>query len=171
MSGRNDLLTYRTYRGDLLANPEATFDRVNQLLSGTNLAVTGGLHDNTQRIDNSFRDITEDTAALYVSANIDFDELTGIIGARYVTTDLTSGYISDGEFTADENDYSDFLPSINLNYSLNDDTQIRFAAAMPGEMPATSDAPHIGRVSRPGEPPAPLYPKSGRRSQSARTSP
>jgi len=129
LSGRNDLLTYRTYRGDLLANPEATFDRVNQLLSGTNLAVTGGLHDNTQRIDNSFRDITEDTAALYVSANIDFDELTGIIGARYVTTDLTSGYISDGEFTADENDYSDFLPSINLNYSLNDDTQIRFAAA------------------------------------------
>ncbi len=129
LHGQNDLLTYRTYRGDLLANPEATFDRVNQLLAGTNLAVSGGLHDNTQRIDNSFRDITEDTAALYVSANIDFDELTGIIGARYVTTDLSSGYISDGAFVADKNDYSDLLPSINLNYSFSDETQVRFAAA------------------------------------------
>lgn len=129
LSGRNDLLTYRTYRGDLLANPEATFDRVNQLLAGTNLAVSGGLHDNTQRIDNSFRDITEDTAALYVSANIDFEELTGIVGVRYVKTDLESGYISSGEFTSDENNYSDVLPSINLNYALSDETQVRFAAA------------------------------------------
>ena len=129
LSGRNDLLTYRTYRGALLANPEATFDRVNQLLAGTNLEVEGGLHDNTTRVDNAFRDITEDTAALYVSANIDFDDLTGIIGVRYVKTDLSSGYIADGEFTTDENDYSDFLPSINLNYALSEETQLRFAAA------------------------------------------
>lgn len=129
LSGQQDLLTYYTYRGDLLANPEATFDRVNQLLAGTNLAVTGGLHDNTSRVDNSFRDITEDTAAFYISANIEFDNLTGIIGGRYVTTDLSSGYIEDGKTTADTNDYSDFLPSVNLNYSLSDETQLRFAAA------------------------------------------
>jgi len=129
LSGQNDLLTYLTYRGDLLANPEATFDKVNQLLAGTNLAATGGLHDNTSRIDNSYSDITEDTSAIYLSANLDFDELTGIIGARYVTTDIDSGYIADGNYTVDSNDYSDFLPSINLNYSLTDDTQLRFAAA------------------------------------------
>lgn len=129
LSGQNDLLAYNTYRGDLLANPEATFDRVNQLLAGTNLAVTGGLHDNTQRIDESYRDITEDTAAIYLSANIDFDELTGIIGARYVTTDLDSGYLDNGQFVSDKNKYNDLLPSINLNYSLSDDTQLRFAAA------------------------------------------
>jgi len=129
LSGQNDLLTYLTYRGNLLANPEATFDKVNQLLAGTNLAVEGGLHDNTQRIDNSFSDIEEETAAIYISSHLDFDELTGIIGARYVTTDIDSGYIADGEFAVDSNDYSDFLPSINLNYSLNDNTQIRFAAA------------------------------------------
>ena len=129
LSGQNDLLTYRTYRGDLLSNPEATFDRVNQILAGTNLERSGGLHDNTTLIENSFRDITEDTEAIYVSANIEFDNLTGIIGARYVTTDLRSGFIEDGQFAADTNDYSDFLPSINLNYSWSDDTQIRFAAA------------------------------------------
>ena len=129
LSGQNDLLTHYTYRGDLLANPEATFNRVNQLLAGTNLAVEGGLHDNTELVENSYSNIEEDTAAVYVSANIDFDELTGIIGARYVTTDIDSGYIRDGEFAVDTNDYSDFLPSINLNYSLNDSTQLRFAAA------------------------------------------
>ncbi|WP_426358906.1 TonB-dependent receptor [Pseudocolwellia sp. HL-MZ19] len=129
LSGQNDLLTYLTYRGNLLANPEATFDKVNQLLAGTNLALTGGLHDNTQRIDNSFSDIEEETAAIYVSSHLDFDELTGIIGARYVTTDIDSGYIADGKFAVDSNDYSDFLPSINLNYSLDDNTQLRFAAA------------------------------------------
>ncbi len=129
LSGQNDLLAYNTYRGDLLANPEATFDRVNQLLAGTNLAVAGGLHDNTQRIDESYRDITEDTAAIYVSANIDFDDLTGIIGARYVTTDLDSGYLDNGQFVSNKNDYSDLLPSVNLTYSISDETQLRFAAA------------------------------------------
>ena len=61
--------------------------------------------------------------------NIDFDELTGIIGARYVTTNLDSGYLENGLFVSDTNDYGDFLPSVNLNYSLTNDTQLRFAAA------------------------------------------
>ena len=129
LTGQQDLLTYRTYRGDLLADAEGTFDKVNQMLAGTNLAVNGGLHDNARQVENAYRDITEETTALYISANIDFDELTGIVGGRYVQTDLTSGYFDNGVLTDAKNDYNDFLPSINLSYALSDETQIRFAAA------------------------------------------
>ncbi len=129
LTGEQDLLTHYTYRGDLLANPEATFERVNQLLAGTNLEVNGGLHDNTQSDLNSFRDIAEETSAVYVSADINVGKLTGIVGARYVQTEIDSGYFQDGELRVDSHDYSDFLPSINLNYSLADDTYLRFAAA------------------------------------------
>ena len=67
LSGQNDLLTHFTYRGDLLVDAEATFDRVNQLLAGTNQEREGGLRDNLVRADNSFREIEEETSALYLS--------------------------------------------------------------------------------------------------------
>jgi len=129
LSGQNDLLTYRTYRGDLLADAEGTFARIQQMLAGTNLATTGSLADNLTLNEDAFRDITEDTAALYLQAHLDFDKVTAVIGGRYVTTDIESTIFQDGELVTGEHDYSDFLPSLNVTYHWRDDTLIRFAAA------------------------------------------
>ena len=127
LSGQNDLLAFADYNG--LSNPSNTFSQLQQLLAGTNYATTGSLADNLKASDSAFRDITEDTAAIYVSAYLDFDDITAIVGGRYITTDLESAVIRDGSKVVGTNDYSDFLPSLNVTYSYSDDTVVRFAAA------------------------------------------
>jgi len=128
-SGQYDLSTYRAYRGDLLADAQGSFERIQQMLAGTNFATTGTLADNQVLQEGSYNDINEKTTALYVSAHLDFEDLTGIIGGRYVSTDLTAKYYENGQIVADEVDYSDFLPSLNVSYRISDETQLRFAAA------------------------------------------
>jgi TonB-dependent receptor len=128
-SGQYDLDTYRTYRGDLLSDAQSSFARIQQMLEGTNFATTGSLADNQVLEEGAYNDINEETAALYISANLDFDELTAIVGGRYITTDLTAKYYENGDIVSDEVDYSDFLPSINISYQLSDETQLRFAGA------------------------------------------
>lgn len=127
LSGQNDLLTSVVYNG--LSNAENVYSQLQSLLAGTSLATTGSLRDNQDFQDGAFREITEDTAALYVSAYLDFDDITAIVGGRYITTDLQSAVIRDGSKVVGENDYSDFLPSLNVTYNVNDDTLVRFAAA------------------------------------------
>lgn len=127
LSGQNDLLTSAIYNG--LSDPANTYNQVQQLLAGTNMASTGSLADNLAFQNGAFREITEDTAAIYLSAYLDFDDLTAIVGGRYITTDLESSvYLNDSKVSG-KNDYSDFLPSLNVSYTLNDDTLVRFAAA------------------------------------------
>jgi TonB-dependent receptor len=127
LSGQNDLLTSVIYNG--LSNPANTYSQLQQLLAGTSLASTGTLADNYEFQNGAFREITEDTAAIYLSAYLDFDDITAIVGGRYVTTDLESAvYLNDAKVTG-KNDYSDFLPSVNVTYTLNDETLVRFAAA------------------------------------------
>ena len=126
-SGQNDLLSFATYNG--LQNPAAAYSQLQQLLAGTNLATTGSLRDNQDHNDGAYRDITEDTTAIYLSAYLDFDDITAIIGGRYIKTDLESSVIRDGEKVKGTNDYNDFLPSLNVTYTLNDETLVRFAAA------------------------------------------
>jgi TonB-dependent receptor len=130
ISGQYDLGTYRTYRGDLLADADGTFKRIQELFAGTNFATTGSLDDNTVENENAYRDITEDTTAVYLSAYLDFDEVTAIVGGRYVQTDITSGFYDPLEgLIEDKSDYDDFLPSLNVTYTYSEETQIRFAAA------------------------------------------
>ncbi|MBE8718469.1 TonB-dependent receptor [Cellvibrio polysaccharolyticus] len=100
-------------------------------------------------------DVYEDVLAAYVQANLEtslFDRpLTGNLGVRMVETDQSSnGYLElqgaergNGPGIADDNglvsyDYqpveagkkfTDWLPSLNLNYHLTDNDQLRFAAA------------------------------------------
>lgn len=126
-SGQNDLLTFLTYNG--LSNPANTYAQLQQLLSGTNLATTGSFADNQEFQESAYRNVAEDTAAIYLSAHLDFDYITAIVGGRYVTTDLESSVYRDGEKITGENDYSDFLPSLNVTYNYSDDTLFRFAAA------------------------------------------
>ncbi len=129
LSGRMDLLTYRIYRGDLLTDLEGTFRRVQRMLEGTNYATTGSLDDNLALQEGAYRDITEETGALYVSAELDFDALHAVVGGRYVETDIESTVIVDGAYVTGTHDYSDFMPSLNVSYDVAEDTVLRFAAA------------------------------------------
>ncbi|CAM2817014.1 TonB-dependent receptor [Pseudoalteromonas distincta] len=126
-SGQNDLLTFLSYNG--LSNPANTYAQLQQLLAGTNLASTGSLSDNQEFQESAYRNVVEDTAAVYVSAYLDFDNITAIVGGRYVTTDLESSVFLNGEKVTGDNDYSDFLPSLNVTYNYSDETLFRFAAA------------------------------------------
>ena len=97
-------------------------------------------------------DIQEDTEAVYLMANFDFDwgnvPVSGNVGVRYVETDVkTIGLqnvgagngtpITDGVGVTQDNldyvsygpEYSDTLPSINLNFELSENDVLRFAAA------------------------------------------
>lgn len=126
-TGQNDLLAFANYNG--LSNPSNTWNQLQQILAGTSLATTGSLADNLVESEGSFREITEDTAAMYLSAHLDFDEITAIVGGRYITTDLESSVKRDGALETGTNDYNDFLPSLNVTYNFSDDTIVRFAAA------------------------------------------
>ncbi len=128
-SGQMDLLKYRIYKGSKLTDPGATFKRIQQMLEGTNLATTGSLRDNLEVQEGAYRDITEETAAFYVSAEMEWDRLRATIGGRYVETDVESTVFVDGQKVTGKHDYDDFLPSLNVSYDLREDTVIRFAAA------------------------------------------
>jgi phosphoribosylformimino-5-aminoimidazole carboxamide ribotide isomerase len=95
--------------------------------------------------------VEEDVLAAYLQVNIDtqlFDiPLTGNFGVRYVNTEQSStGLVSagaNGDPIADDlgvintnytlrtvgDSYDDFLPSLNLNFQVTDNDQIRFAYA------------------------------------------
>ena len=97
-------------------------------------------------------DIDEETDAYYLMANLDFEwgnvPVSGNVGIRYIKTDVkTKGLqnvgagngtpITDGvgvtqdnlDFVAYGPDYSDTLPSLNLNFELTDNDILRIAAA------------------------------------------
>ena len=128
-TGQFDNEAFLVFLGTQLADQEATFDVVQALLAGTNLELTGELDDNRFLDQNSFRDITEDTDAIYLTADLDYGRFRANIGARYIETDLTSTSFENGQLVTDTNSYDDFLPSININYEINDRTQLRFAYA------------------------------------------
>jgi len=83
----------------------------------------------------------EETASAYFQANLNMmdGQLTGNVGLRYVNTELTSSALVGGAYEATHggelslislsHDYSNVLPSINLNYRINDEMVFRFAAA------------------------------------------
>ena len=129
LSGQNDLLQYTILDPDLLNQPERVFDMLQQVLAGTNFERSGSFQDNLELQEGVFRDITEETAAFYVSADLDFERLRATVGARYVQTDVESTVFVDGSPVTGTHDYDDILPSLNVSYDLTEDTLIRFAAA------------------------------------------
>ncbi|MDO6508651.1 TonB-dependent receptor [Colwellia sp. 4_MG-2023] len=126
ISGNNALTDYYVYDGALLAyDIDGTYNKVQQMLAGSSHELTGTLDDNMVRNTGSYAKIEEETKALYTQVSLDFGDLSAIIGARYVTTDLTSNTYDQSA----NHDYSDFLPSINATYNLSDESLVRFAAA------------------------------------------
>ncbi|WP_416351137.1 TonB-dependent receptor [Alteromonas sp. 14N.309.X.WAT.G.H12] len=136
ISGSNALTHYYVYDGAELAyNINGTFDRVKQMLEGSNYEISGTLNDNMVRNTGAYAQISEETRAIYTQFHLDFDRISAVVGARYVQTDLTSNtYDQSGT-----NEYSDLLPSINATYTLTDDTLLRFAAAKVMRRPEFSE--------------------------------
>ena len=128
-SGQFDNEAFLVFLGSQLSDIEGTFEVVQGLLAGTNLELTGSLDDNRFLDETSFRDITEDTNAFYVTADLEYGRFSANIGARYVETDVESTFFSAGQLVTDTNSYDDVLPSININYRINDNTLLRFAFA------------------------------------------
>ncbi|MDB2385797.1 TonB-dependent receptor [Shewanella sp.] len=135
LAGLNDMLTYNVYDSDLLQNTEATYALVQQILQDTSYAMTGSLADNIVEDNGAYKEINEKTGAIYAQLHLEFDELTAVFGGRYIQTELESSVVASVDANGNrmletgKNDYSDFLPSLNVTYTLTDETLIRFAAA------------------------------------------
>lgn len=135
LSGQTDLLPYRILSGDVLSNPNSAF-AILQALYGDALDENGDplldgstLQANLIQQEGAYRNITEETSAAYISADLDFDRLRAVVGGRFVQTDLSSTILSGGAQVSGGNKYDDFLPSLNVSYDLTDETKLRFAAA------------------------------------------
>ncbi|TMO57074.1 TonB-dependent receptor [Pseudoalteromonas phenolica] len=93
-----------------------------------------------------FSTVDEENLALYVMANYSGENYRGNFGVRYISTDASSSYyMPDPEFVdpngiaqnnglssnivKDTGDYSEFLPSFNFAYDVNEDTIARFSLA------------------------------------------
>ena len=83
-------------------------------------------------------DVEEDTYAAYIRADFYseiFDDMNvfGNFGARYINTAIDSSGFAGSDsglaWKTIENNYHDFLPSLNVNLGLNDEMVLRFAAA------------------------------------------
>lgn len=133
VQGVNDLTSFTVYDAAALRNPGQTYEMVQNLLAGTNLALTGTLRENLDNgeLKGSYSLIEEDTSAFYVQGNFDFDHARIIVGGRYVKSEITStAYNQEGDaLVTDGNTYSDFLPSLNVTVDLTEDTLLRFGGA------------------------------------------
>jgi len=87
----------------------------------------------------SYREIDEENLAVYVMANYSGDNYRGNFGVRYVSTDATSTYYTDGVKTSTDADYSEVLPSFNLAYDLQEDVILRVAASRAIARPQYND--------------------------------
>ncbi|QQX82289.1 TonB-dependent receptor [Shewanella sp. KX20019] len=145
-----DLSNYPSF---LKIDFDKAVDLVNQQLAATGqdpFTPTANWDNNWTMIQSG--SVNEDVLAGYVQANLNLElgdlPVTGNIGVRVVNTDQSSKGLQQvgfglGEEIADEKGvistdyirnevgktYTDYLPSINLNFHLTDNDQIRFAAA------------------------------------------
>ncbi len=84
--------------------------------------------------DDTLISIEEDITALYVMGTSDFSWGNVVYGVRFEQTEFTSSgslIDDDGATTAIEsdNDYSNVLPSVNVNINLSDTTKVRVSAS------------------------------------------
>lgn len=93
-------------------------------------------------------DITEETAAVYFKANFEGEWLvpfTGNFGVRYITTDIDADAFSTipgqagAELTIAASDYSNTLPSVNVNFLMRDDMFLRFGLSRAMTRPKPED--------------------------------
>lgn len=126
----NQTAPFTLYNAALLSGDlDGTWDLFQELMQGTNREVSGSLADNLAFQQSSYRLIEEETTAVYLQADLDFDAARVVVGGRYVETDVTSTAYQDGELVSDTETYDDFLPSINIAVDLTDNTILRASGA------------------------------------------
>ena len=108
---------------------EGTFDIIKQLLAGTNREVSGSLASNLSPRNSAYTLIGEETSAFYLQGEMNFDTVSVVLGGRYVDTEVTSTAYQGGELVSDTEEYSDFLPSINVAVDLTENTILRASGA------------------------------------------
>ena len=82
---------------------------------------------NVQSDNAAFRDISEETTALYAQANFEFgDMVRGNIGVRYLETDIDStGFNPAGALETTSGSYDFLLPRLNVVVTPHDDVVVR----------------------------------------------
>ncbi|OFC71311.1 TonB-dependent receptor [Alteromonas confluentis] len=87
-------------------------------------------HNYTQELESSWV-VTEETKAVYVEYNSDFDIADMLlrvnVGGRYIQTEVTSEALVGGNPVTVKRDYSNFLPSTNLALDITDDIVMRLS--------------------------------------------
>lgn len=137
------------------AVPDASLENPNPVASPRSIAPAARWGEGRDWSMKQRSDIDENVTAVYLQANIDTSlfgrDLTGNIGVRHVRSDQSSVALvnvngdvekgaveicdevgecrSDFAYQRVGTEYSDNLPSLNLNYHLTSDDQLRFAVA------------------------------------------
>mgnify|MGYP000132332382 CR=1 FL=1 len=135
--GDYDLNRFLAYDAELLQDEGRTLQIVADLLRGTNREIAGD-HSDLTPVLGVFSSVEEETAAVYLQFHFETElfgkPVSGIVGARYVETDITSDAFerdADGNLvpTSESNSYQDWLPSANITMDLSEEMLLRFAAA------------------------------------------
>jgi TonB-dependent receptor len=115
----------------LLLDPNKSFSDRQGVIDTLQAAVVA--HDanpdilNVRSSDSAFRDISEETNALYVQANFEFgDMVRGNFGVRYIDTTVDStGFGPNGTLETSSGGYDFLLPRLNLVVTPHDDVVVR----------------------------------------------
>lgn len=117
----------------LLINPDLAFSNPQYVIDTLQAAVIA--HDpnspdilNVQSRDSAFRDISEETTALYAQANFEYgDFLRGNFGLRYIETDIDSTGFDPitGDLFTESGSYDFLLPRLNLVLTPHDEVVVR----------------------------------------------
>ncbi|WP_226665979.1 TonB-dependent receptor [Microbulbifer aggregans] len=120
------------------------------MVAYTKSKITGWAEDRSSAVD-----LEEDNLAIYAMAEFESGAISGNVGVRYISTDVSGSYyapepglvdpvlgINNGysnTMVKDEASYDDFLPSMNLKMELSEDMLLRFTAAQVISRPNYND--------------------------------
>ena len=122
----------------LLVNPDVAFSNPDVIINSIESALAAHrvLNPTATRTDltldlefdeNSFRDLEEDTTAIYAQANFESGIFRGNLGLRYIDTSIDSTGYNSGALFTESGSYDFVLPRFNLVATPSDDVILRLA--------------------------------------------
>ena len=109
-------------------NPDAVIASLESALAAHRVLNPGADGDLTLNLDfdeNAYRDLSENSTALYTQANFESGIFRGNIGVRYINTEIDSTGFVNGALATTSGSYDFFLPRFNLVASPSDDVVLR----------------------------------------------
>ncbi|MCM2680340.1 TonB-dependent receptor [Echinimonas agarilytica] len=154
---------------DDIAEGVAFTNREHQKLAWTSVNVSDVL--NTWAIvrnlesDPTKDEVEEETLSAFAQYNIDIEvpigDLRGDIGVRYYDTEITStGFLNDNQIDV-SNDYSDFLPALNVVWDATDNLVVRGSASQNITRPSLGSMNATGNVVNDPDSPSGLNIQAG----------